>query len=209
MSGSKPPVVAEGGGLLRPGFAEPALDAQRCFRTLLEAMSHPGRLLEIEVAVEPPPGLTAAAAAVCLTLLDADSPLWLDPATTTEDAKAYLRFHCGCPLVEDGRQAAFALIQGELPDFGSFAAGDDLSPESSTTLIWQVEDLREKGLLRMTGPGIETSHTLGIEPLPDGFLEAWRDNGALYPCGLDLILASGHRIAALPRTTRIAGEREG
>ena len=203
----------KGAGLLRPGFAEPVLDAQRCFRRLLDAMAHPGRPVEIEVAVEPPPGLAPAAAALCLTLLDGESPLWLDPAEASEDARAYLRFHCGCPLVEDGRRASFALLAGTagaaLPDFSRFAEGDDLAPESSTTLILQVEAFQEDGPLRLSGPGIDGVRPLGIEPLPQGFLEAWRSNGALYPCGLDLIVVCGSRLVGLPRTTRIVRQEEG
>ena len=205
---AQPPLADLGVGLLHPGFAEPALDAQRSFRKLLEAMARPGRILELEVAVEAPPGLSAAAAALCLTLLDSDSPLWLDPAEATGEAEAYLRFHCGCPLVEDPQRASFALVQGELADFSSFNQGDDLAPESSATLIWQVDGLWQEGPLRLSGPGIEQEHRLGVEPLAEAFLDAWKDNGALYPCGLDLVLVCGSRLAALPRTTRLLRQEE-
>lgn len=202
---ARPAAMAEGPlGLLRPGFAEPTLDAQRCFRALLDAMAHPGRIAELPVAIEPPPGLMAASAALCLTLLDAETPLWLDPAAAGEEAAAWLRFHCGCPLVEDSRQAAFALAVGAPPEFSRFAEGDDLAPEDSATVIWQVERLEEKGPLRLTGPGIEREQALGLAPLDDAFIEAWSENGALFPCGLDLVLVCGGRLAALPRTTRIA-----
>ncbi|SMF80433.1 alpha-D-ribose 1-methylphosphonate 5-triphosphate synthase subunit PhnH [Tistlia consotensis] len=191
-------------GLLRPGFAEPTLDAQRCFRILLDAMAHPGRIAELPVAIEPPPGLMAASAALCLTLLDAETPFWLDPAAAGAEAAAWLRFHCGCPLAADSRQAAFALVAGTAPDLTRFAEGDDLAPEASATLIWQVERLEESGPLVLTGPGIERKRALGLAPLAEGFLEAWAANGALFPCGLDLVLVCGGRLAALPRTTRIA-----
>lgn len=195
-------------GLLRPGLAEPALDAQRCFRRLLTAMAHPGRIQEIGVAVEPPSGLMPASAALCLTLLDPETPLWLDAAAAGDEALAYLRFHCGCPIVADSRAAAFALVAGPPPVLERFEAADDLAPERSATVIWQVEELTAEGPLRLSGPGIETSQALGVAPLPAAFLEQWADNGALFPAGLDLVLVCGSRLAALPRTTRIVRAEE-
>lgn len=200
-------------GLLRPGFAEPVLDAQRCFRTLLSAMAHPGRIHELPVAAEPPAGLMPASAALCLTLLDAESPLWLDSSLAGAEAASYLAFHCGCPLVEEGRRAAFALVAGGPPALARFAAGDDLAPEASTTVIWQVGALDEACPLRLTGPGIETEQHLGVtlsdgSALANDFLEEWADNGALYPCGIDLVVVSGGRLVGLPRTTRIERTKE-
>lgn len=199
---SAPRAVAEP-GLLRPGFAEPVLDAQRCFRTLLAAMAHPGRIQALPVAVEPPAGLMPASAALCLTLLDAEAPLWLDAAAEEAEAASYLRFHCGCPLVAEPQAAAFALVAGALPRLEIFGSGDDLAPEASATVIWQVERLDDEGPLVLTGPGIERTQRLGVAPLPRHLLTDWADNGALYPAGIDLVLVNGGRLVALPRTTRI------
>ena len=205
--------IAEAGerpaGLLRPGFAEPALDAQRCFRTLLSAMAHPGRVHALEVAVEPPPALMPGSAALCLTLLDAETPLWLDAACADDETRAYLRFHCGCPLVGDSRTAAFALVGGALPPLDDFAQGDDLAPEDSATVIWQVESLEDDGPLRLAGPGIDGTRALGISPLPRNFLQDRTRGHVAFPAGVDLILVSGNRLVGLPRSTRIDSAGEG
>ncbi len=197
------------GGLLRPGFAEPALDAQRCFRTLLSAMAHPGRIHALDVAIEPPARLMPGSAALCLTLLDAETPLWLDAACADEEARAYLRFHCGCPLVDDSRAAAFGLVGGALPPLGDFAPGDDLAPEDSATVIWQVEALEDEGPLRLSGPGIDGIRALGLAPLPGHFLEERARGHAAFPAGVDLILVAGSRLVGLPRSTRIETAGEG
>lgn len=188
---------------LRPGFPEPVLDSQKTFRLLLDAMARPGRLTELPLDLEPPACLDRAAAAVCLTLLDHETPLWLQGIDNGEEIEAYLRFHCGCPFVDEPARAAFALVAGPLPDFETFAQGSDRYPDRSASLIWQVESLSDEGSLELTGPGIEVTRRLGIAPLPPSFLEAWQANRALFPRGLDLIITAGQRLTALPRTTEI------
>ena len=65
---------------LSPGFADPVADAQSCFRAVLDAMARPGRICIRSGTMAAPPPLCAAAAAVLLTLVDHETPLWLDPA---------------------------------------------------------------------------------------------------------------------------------
>ena len=81
------------------GLADPTLDSQRIFRSLLEAMAHPGRIVDVAVELQAPSPLHPAAAAACLTLLDFDTPLWLDEAAARPDAVEWLRFHSGAPIV--------------------------------------------------------------------------------------------------------------
>ncbi len=81
------------------GFADQVIDSQACFRAVLEAMSRPGRVQQLAAPPEIPPGLSPAAAAVLLTLVDADTPLRLSAG---REAEAWVRFHCGCPIVTEG-----------------------------------------------------------------------------------------------------------
>ncbi len=52
-------------------------------------------------------------------------------------------------------------------------------------------------------PGIEHRRSLAIEGLPERFWGERRALMPLYPCGIDILLVSGDRIAGLPRTTVI------
>lgn len=191
------------GGAIGPGFADPVLDAQRTFRVALEALARPGRIGTIRDAFEPAPGLGTAATALCLALLDHDTPVWLDHAAA--GAAAYLRFHCGCPIVTKTDAARFAVIADGAapPPLSRFSDGSDAYPDRSATLIVETGGLREDGPLRLTGPGIETEHRLTAAGLPDRFWQDWRANAARFPRGVDLFLTCGARICGLPRTTSV------
>lgn len=178
------------------GFTDPVLDAQAAFRAVLEAMSRPGTVQDIVTPPELPPGLSPAAAAVLLTLVDATTPLRLSAGA---EAAAWLRFHCGCPLVSES--AAFVLDPAAaLLDLD---AGTDEEPERGATLILEVADLAEGSGWRLVGPGIRDAHRLSVSGAPSGFVADWAQNHARFPRGVDVILCAGTRIAALPRSVTI------
>jgi alpha-D-ribose 1-methylphosphonate 5-triphosphate synthase subunit PhnH len=179
-----------------PGFADPVLDAQASFRALLEAMSRPGTVQDILAPPELPPGLSPAAAAVLLTLVDATTPLRLNAGA---EAEAWVRFHCGCPLATEG--AAFVLDPAA--SLLALEAGTDEEPEGGATLILEVASLAEGSGWRLTGPGIRDAHRLSVTGAPAGFVGDWGRNRARFPRGVDVILCAGTRIAALPRSVMI------
>ena len=196
---------------LATGFSDPVHDAQRSFRAILEAMARPGRIYQLAERPGPQhavPGLHAAAVAVALTLVDFETPVWLAPRC--RDAAEFLRFHCGCPLVETPGAAAFAFAADweECPALEAFDLGDDDEPARSTTLVVGVTRLRAEGRLILRGPGIARHH-----PLDDTAIPAHRVNQraalqTLFPRGVDLILTDASRICAVPRTTMITALME-
>lgn len=186
--------------VLTPGFADPVLDGQATFRAVLEAMSRPGRVQWAGGALRPPAPLNQAAAAVLLTLADADTGFAHDAGAAAE---AWLRFHCGMPLVAPGT-AAFVLATGTPPALAALARGSEEEPQAGATLVLQVTALVEGEGWRLAGPGIETEHRLRVEGAPAGFVAAWAANRAGFPLGVDVLFCAGDRLAALPRTTMIA-----
>ena len=189
------------------GFADPVLDSQRVFRAVLDAIAHPGRVVTLSDPETPPAPLGRAAAGVCLTLLDFETPLWLDPAAATAQARDYLRFHCGVPLAAEPGDARFALIADPtgMPALSVFDGGTDERPDRSATLIVQVGGLVPRQGRRLSGPGIDGEARLEIDGPGREFWDAVRANGARFPRGVDLLLCAGDRLAALPRTTRVEG----
>jgi alpha-D-ribose 1-methylphosphonate 5-triphosphate synthase subunit PhnH len=185
------------------GFADPALDAQATFRRLLEAIAHPGRIVAAPQDLPEPPGpLLAPCYAAALTLLDFETPLWLDPGLATPDVVESLRLQCGCPIV-DRPKARFAILSGAGAPLAAFDQGTSEYPDGSATLIWQVERLQaDRGML-LTGPGIRTGTQLQVEGLPADFWSQWAVNHQQFPVGVDVVLVTTDRLAALPRSLEV------
>jgi alpha-D-ribose 1-methylphosphonate 5-triphosphate synthase subunit PhnH len=132
---STPPVDGSGIAAVAPGLTDPVFDAQACFRTLLDAMTHPGRIVALPVAFnrEPPEPLGVAAAQIALTLCDVDTPVWLDAASS--DAIRYLAFHCGATVIDTPAEArfVFSVDPDRLRPLDQFALGSDEYPDRSTS----------------------------------------------------------------------------
>jgi alpha-D-ribose 1-methylphosphonate 5-triphosphate synthase subunit PhnH len=190
---------------VRAGLGNPVLDSQWVFRRVLEAMAHPGRVVRVDPVLDPPAPLGPASAAVCLTLLDFETPLWLDPATRSADAIEWLAFHCGAPIVAEPAAARFALIAdpSAMPPLDAFEAGTDAMPDRSATLVIQVESLTAGRGVRLTGPGIRDVAALEIRGVQDDFWTAVRANAGRFPRGVDIVVVEGPQLAALPRTVRV------
>lgn len=183
-----------------PGFADPVTAAQRCFRAVLDAMARPGSLHAAGEGLAPPPPLDAATAAVLLTLVDGETPLWLDPRLHA--ARAWIVFHCGAVCVTDPAMASF-VVTDALPDIAVLHLGSHEAPETAATAIVQVPALGVGRRYRLRGPGLRDHAILAVDGLPATFATIWADNHARFPRGVDLILCAGSRLAALPRSLSI------
>lgn len=192
-----------------PGFSDLALQSQAAFRALLDAMAHPGRVLAAPEPVDAPAPLSATAAMVALTLCDNETSLWIDaPLADSREVRQFLAFHTGAPITTDRAKARFALVSdpAALDHFDGFPFGLDTYPDRSTTVIFQVDDLRTESGVTLTGPGIETEQKFSAAPLPPAFWDKAQANRALFPRGLDFLFCGPDAIAALPRSTKIAQE---
>jgi alpha-D-ribose 1-methylphosphonate 5-triphosphate synthase subunit PhnH len=197
---------------LSPGFADPVLAAQACFRALMEASARPGQVYRLSgeraQAVVPPVPLSRGAGALALTLLDQDTPVWLDAPLCAEDVTYWLRFHTRAPIVGDPQRAAFAILADSerAPPFDAFSLGTLDYPDRAATLILQVDSLGEGRPLVLTGPGIKDRSTLRATPLPADLPQRLAANRALFPRGIDLLMVAEESVAALPRSVTASEE---
>jgi alpha-D-ribose 1-methylphosphonate 5-triphosphate synthase subunit PhnH len=206
---------------MTPGFRDATHGAQQTFRTVLDAMSRPGRVLRLPATatrgVVPPAStqsdrpMGVGTAALLLTLLDADTSAHLAGTLGSGEAASYLRFHTGARLSAQAELAAFVVLRAaelDAPLWSRFDLGSDEAPQQGATLIVEVDalDARAATRLNLRGPGIETTQVLAVTGLSAAFW-AWRaQTEALLPRGVEIVLVCGDRLAALPRTTRIEGE---
>jgi len=191
---------------LATAFRNPVASSQGVFRAVMDAMARPGTIRPIAFDLESPSSLSNGAAAVALTLLDYETPVWLDPVLAAGgDVSEWLRFHTGAPLVDDSIRAAFAFISSAavLPPFSRFFSGSMEYPDRSTTLVVQVDAFEGEQPLRLAGPGIAGERDFSFAPMPEYFADALDANRALFPRGIDLLFVTDEAVTALPRSTRL------
>lgn len=192
---------------LKGGFNDPVFQAQTVFRSVMQAMARPGTIFTVEPDVLPPSPLTPMMAAIACTLMDADTPVFLDDTINQSvPSRTWLTFQTGAPLTTAPNKAAFALIAdpSKLYSFSGFAIGTQEYPETSTTLILNCKSLEDGPRLTLTGPGIQDRQPFYPFGLSNHFTSTWTENGKLFPLGCDLIFACGNQLACLPRTTQIS-----
>lgn len=184
---------------LEGGFADAPRDAAFAFRALMNTMARPGTI-ETLVGARPPAPLSVAAGTALLTLTDPDTPVYLAGRADTKDVRDWIAFHIGAPLTGPAT-AMFAVgTWDDLMPLEAYPVGTPEYPDRSTTLIVECDTLEAKGA-KLAGPGIRDKAELS---LPDP--ESLGRNARRFPLGLDFYFACGDRIAALPRSTRIAQE---
>ncbi len=196
------------------GFNDPVHDSQRVFRDSLQALSHPGDVVELVPNAAIPNEAQPSAAALLLALLDADSRLWLSPTIAASDAAHWIVFHTNCTLVDNPSLADFAWINsfGEMPDLTNFNQGTDEYPELSTTCLVNVAGFVNESnsgqTITLQGPGILEKSQLCLKEISDAHVEnlliQWRANNEQFPKGVDVFLCGSHEIAGLPRTTKLS-----
>lgn len=187
------------------GFADPVFAAQDVFRSVMDAFSMPGTVVDLGRRATGPAPLCAAASAILLTLADYDTPVWFEGSDNHHDAAAWLTFQTGAQISSKPDDASFVVLahDSDPARWADFATGTMDYPDRSATLILPVSSLSRGEPLDLTGPGIETSRRIAPADLREGFVEAIAANAASYPLGFDLILVCGTEALCLPRTTRI------
>lgn len=196
------------------GFNDPVNDSQQIFRNSLQALSHPGEIVELTIHAEIPKQTQPSAAAMLLSLLDADSRLWTTPAIAASDAAHWIVFHTNCTLVTNPAEADFAWIESieDLPELSSFNQGTDEYPELSTTCLINIpgfeSDADTQQSITMQGPGIAETSQISLHSVSfidiQHFLNQSRTNNLLFPKGVDVFLCAPNQIAGLPRTTHLS-----
>ena len=187
------------------GFARPAIESAEVFRAILNAMSKPGSPVDFTSGARPPSPLTSETAAVLLTLIDADVPLWLAADLSRPDIRSWLKFHAGAQLVDEVSQAAFAVVtaRSKVQALSALFIGTAEYPDRAATVILQLDGLGNRRTHQLSGPGIESTVDLDLANLPAGIIELMERNRTLYPLGTDLIVTAPGKAIGIPRSTSI------
>jgi alpha-D-ribose 1-methylphosphonate 5-triphosphate synthase subunit PhnH len=186
-------------------FPSDVIETSRAFRTIMGAMSRPGRICAFSPVHAAPHPLWKTTAAVARTLCDFQTPVWLGSGLHDEAVSHYIRFHTGSPIAGSREEASFIFLQAgsELAEPSLFAQGTHEYPDRSATLVIQTASLSNEGGAELSGPGIPQPVKLHAEDVPMTFWEAMAGNHKQFPLGVDVLFVSPDAIAALPRSTAI------
>jgi alpha-D-ribose 1-methylphosphonate 5-triphosphate synthase subunit PhnH len=192
------------------GFADATHDAQSVFRSVLDALSRPGRLQTLTASdgLQAPAPLSRGLTALLLTLLDTETSLHLAGPLASEAAWLYCRFHTGVQRMDDAAEADFVAVRATDAQLDALCLGSDDAPQHGATLLIETQSLaHERGAgLRLTGPGLEHEQRMGLCGLPPAFWQQRIAMQPLFPRGVDLLLACGSQLIGVPRSTVITFE---
>lgn len=186
------------------GFDDVSTESAGIFRAVLDAISRPGTMQNQSVSLAPPAPLLPTCAAVILTLVDNDTPLWIAPELMGDNVSQYLKFHTGAVLVEKAADAAFAVFSaGHIPDLSQFQLGTAEYPDRSATMIIQIDGHGEAAPVSLAGPGIKHKQEFSVPGLDEAFWRKVRNNNSRFPLGLDFVFCLQQGIAACPRSSAV------
>ena len=166
---------------------------QAAFRAMLQALSYPGRVVELP-ATHGPAWLQALAC-----LIDASTEL----ADMNQELSPSLWLQLGAKPTEAER-SRFVLADANQPPAFEPCLGTLESPEGGATVLLRCAAVGEGPALSLSGPGIRqiiTARATGVHPQWWASRARWC---ASFPTGADFLLADEHRLLALPRTTVLA-----
>ena len=131
--------------------------------------------------------------------------MWLAPEFDRPEVRDFIRFHTGAPIAAGRDEAVFAVLAHDTASLDGFAIGTDPYPDRSATLVIEVPVLGAGATRRWRGPGIDGQAAVAVGGLGADFWQAWADNHALFPCGVDIVFAAGSQLLALPRSIAVEG----
>jgi alpha-D-ribose 1-methylphosphonate 5-triphosphate synthase subunit PhnH len=162
---------------------------QTAFRSLMLALSYPGRLY----------ALPGGSAVVAETLVDLETAYFvvsnnihLQDALRLSGAKKRNADEASYQFYDNAETNLHHILQAPI--------GTLLEPDKAATLVIATNFANGK-VVRLSGPGIQNFTRIQIDVLED----FWniRAEAVHYPLGWDVFFVDGERVMGLPRTTKL------
>jgi alpha-D-ribose 1-methylphosphonate 5-triphosphate synthase subunit PhnH len=187
-------------------------DAQKSFRLLLDAFSHPGTIYCFDYfELNQPNELYKSNVIIALSLFDNNISFHASSSYNL-NVENYLHLNSSAKI-ENIETADYVFLNGQ-NDISNLIdqckIGDLLYPEKNATLILAVNTISNDKIpqfdcqINLSGPGIQTTNNLFIKGLNLANLETIKSLNEEFPLGVDLILTdSFEKITVIPRSIQI------
>ncbi len=172
------------------------------FQSLMQAMSRPGSIHNLESRL----GKSNTVTAVLATLSDAQVTACNHDSLITDEDWSLSQ----CQTVSADK-AGYIVCDGSLPCSINPSQGSLVSPELSGTVIVSVKKLaneltatsQDDRLWRLSGPGVDGVIDVGVSGIDSSWIHQRENWNSEFPLGVDLIVVSETSVLALPRTTKV------
>jgi alpha-D-ribose 1-methylphosphonate 5-triphosphate synthase subunit PhnH len=180
---------------------DPAFGSQQTFRAVITAMEHPGQLITIRQDPYAPAIFNSASAAICLMLLDCETPVWTD-IDWPSPAISWLQFGCNSSVVTDPCMANLAIVTkpATMPALEYFRIARYDSFENATTILVQVDDILPVVEYKRAGIWVDEMFQLELKGVPHHFWHQWRHLSDRHPLGIDIFFTCEDVMTVLPKT---------
>ena len=182
------------------GFDDPAIGSQKTWRSIIDAMANPGRLVTIHENPYAPAVFNPASAATCLTLLADETPVWTD-LSWQNPAISWLQFCCDSSVVSEPCMANFAIVTrpASMPPLDYFRVARFEYLEIATTVVIQVDDILPRADNKYSDISFDNFTQLELKGVPDNFWQQWQKLCQKYPLGIDIFFTCEDVLMSLPK----------
>ena len=182
------------------GFDDPELGSQQTFRAMVKALDNPGDLVQIQSKLSVPNALDPASAALFLTLCDDRTTVWAD-LNWNFPLIDWFQLQCGCDIVTEPCMASLALITkpNTMPPLDHFRIGDNEDPDTSATLIVQVDKLSENTAKNPIRWILNRMSARSLKGVPAHLRNLWSQQSYLPPWSVDIFLTCDDSLAVMPQ----------
>jgi len=183
---------------------------QMIFRTLVEGMSHPGRVYQMPAINEKVPWSNGLLAIVH-TLFDHEIGFAVIESASQDQTSGEV-YEATKASVVDLPEADYVIVEGSRSggEIESASRGEPAFPDKGATIIYRLDSTNSGSgapgdKIILTGPGINGRKAPQLSGLDRDEIALIREINSEYPLGVDCIFLNGqNQIMCLPRSTRIA-----
>lgn len=183
-----------------PTLTAPEAQNRTTFLSMMNALSRPGELFELDLAND---FLPHNLLAIGETLLDLETTFYTPDAKLSESL-AHTLARPETPSVA-AYQFYPILTPKLLETLATAPVGEMNYPDRGATIILGCR-FNCGPTLTLTGPGIETETIIQVNSLPPNLWDL-RAEKIQYPLGWDIFLVHENKVMGLPRTTEISVTR--